>query len=533
MGTGTVTGTVRVSAAAQPRAAAVPARPVRGTLNQPSLVPDRLMVKFRAGASASATADVHRQAGATVVRTVDKLDVQVVRLAPGTAAGAAMAAYRASGLVEYVEQDAYASRMATPTDPQYSSQWHYPQIDLPTAWNTTTGGAVIVAVIDSGIRADHPDLTGVTVTGFDFNSDPDNGDGDGRDSDPTDPGCPNIDPSDLSHGTHVSGTIAARTNNGVGVAGVNWGGVSPTRLMALRVLGQVQPFTNPVNCGVGSYSDIADAIIYAADHGAKVINMSLGGSAGSTTVDSAIAYARARSVTIAAAAGNGSCSPVSYPARNSNVIAVAATTNTNTRASYSNCGLELDVAAPGGSTGAGVLSTTWSPAGGHVYASFQGTSMATPHVSGLIALMISRGINDPTAIQSALQTTATDLGPAGHDNEFGFGLVNAAMAIGGGSAAGRLRAFAGTVSASNLAVESDVVVVTPAGAFTITNAQAGTRSVFAWQDFNGNGVIDTGDSYGRIDSVTIPAGGTTSGVAVTVQRYTGSSITPTGAPLRR
>jgi hypothetical protein len=159
--------------------------------------------------------------------------------------------------------------------------------------------------------------------------------------------------------------------------------------------------------------------------------------------------------------------------------------------------------------------------------------MATPHVAGLIALMISRGITGPAAIQSMLQNTATDLGNPGFDTEFGWGLVNAAAAIGGGAASSRLRAFSGVISGPTITTQSDVVVVQTNGSFTITNAQAGIKSVFAWQDFNGNGQIDAGDSYGRTDNVTITAGGTTTGVAVTVQRYTGSPITPTGAASRR
>ncbi|MDR7422558.1 MAG: S8 family serine peptidase, partial [Armatimonadota bacterium] len=360
-----------------------------------------------------------------------------------------------------------------------------------------------------------------------------NGDGDGRDPDPTDPGCPDIDPTELSHGTHVAGTVAARTNNGAGGAGVNWGGQAATRIMALRVLGQIQPFTDPNNCGVGYYSDIADAIIYAADRGARVINMSLGGGASSSTVDSAISYARGLGVTLVAAAGNDFCGPVSYPARNANVVAVAATTNTNARAAYSNCGPEIDVAAPGGSSAAGVVSATWSPAGGHTYASLQGTSMATPHVSGLVALMISRGITGPATLQSVLETTATDLGTAGRDNEFGAGLVNASAAVAGGSSSTRLRAFSGVSGAGSITVQSNVVIVSSDGAFTITNAQSGTKTVFAWQDVNGNGVVDAGDTFGRRDGVVITAGATTSGVNVTVERYSGAPLTVAGGGLAR
>jgi serine protease len=509
-GIGTVTGSVGVTASALP-AAGVPARPARSNAGRPVLVPDQLLVKFRLSASAAQAESVHAQAGGTVVTTVSRLNVQVVRLRPGSSAAAALAAYRASPLVEFAEQDAYTYATAVPNDPSYGSQWHYPQINLPAAWNITTGSPVIVAVLDTGDRTDHPDR-GNFVQGFDYAASPD-------DSNPTDPGC-GTDPADQSHGTHVAGTIAALTNNGVGVAGVNWAGASGTRIMAVRVID---------GCGSGLYSDLASGITYAADHGARVINMSLGGSADSVTVDNAISYARGLGVTLVAAAGNSGCVPPStvlYPARNANVIAVSATTNTNALASYSSCGPEVDVAAPGGSSGAGVLSTTWSPAGGHVYASFQGTSMATPHVSGVAALIIAAGAaTTPAAIQARLESTATDLGAGGKDSEFGSGLINASGAVSGGAAASQLRVFSGVISGTTITRQSDIVVVATTGSFMITNAQTGIKTVFAWQDFNGNGVVDTGDSYGTRAGVTINNGITTSGVSVTVQRYSGPALT--------
>lgn len=511
-GFGTVTGTVTVEpTAGAPRAAAVPALPLRQAAGRPIYAPDRLMVRFRPGVATAAASAAHRHAGGVVVKSSDRLGVHVVRLAPGVAAASAMAAYRTSGLVETVEQDAYAYASATPNDPEYARQWHYPQINLPAAWDRITGGVVMVAVLDTGIRSDHPDLAGagLIAAGYDFV------DGDG---DPTDPGCPD-DPAEPSHGTHIAGTIAARTNNGTGVAGVVWGGATGVRLLPVRVLD---------GCGSGFYSDIALGIVFAAERGAKIINMSFGGTEGSGVIDAAITLARSMGVTLVAAGGNERCAPVNYPARNPNVIAVAATTNTNARAAYSNCGPEIDVAAPGGTATAGVLSTTWSPAGGHTYASFQGTSMAAAHVAGVAALMFARGITGPAAIQATLEGTATDLGPSGRDNEYGAGLINAAAAVSGGAAASRLRAFAGTLDGGTITIQSAVAEVSAGGTFTITGAHVGTRSIFVWQDANGSRTVDAGDYFGQRDGVPIQPFVTTSGVSVTVQRYGGPPLTVDG-----
>ena len=151
--------------------------------------------------------------------------------------------------------------------------------------------------------------------------------------------------------------------------------------------------------------------------------------------------------------------------------------------------------------------------------------MAAPHVTGVVALMISRGITGPSNIRNVLQSTATDLGAPGRDDVFGYGLVNAAAAVGGGTVATRLRAFSGDIIGSVLAIRSDIVEVLSNGSFLITNAHAGTRTIFAWQDFNGNGILDSGDYFGQTPGVVITDNVTASGVAVTVQRYSGSSVT--------
>ncbi|MDR7400966.1 MAG: S8 family peptidase [Armatimonadota bacterium] len=455
------------------------------------------------------------------MRVIRQLDVHVVRLNPGVAVASALATYRASPLVQYAEQDAYAYALATPNDQYYPLQWHYPKIGLPGAWDVTTGSPVIVAVVDTGIRFDHPDLSGVTVPGYDFFD---------NDPDPTDPGCPTVAPSQASHGTHVAGTVGALTNNSTGVAGVAWGGASAVKIMPIRVLGEDIPSGQ---CGTGTHAAIAQGIMHAGDNGAKVVNLSLGSLASTQTLQDAVNYALARGVALVAAAGNDNLNVVRYPAAYPGVIAVSATACNDTKASYSNYGPQIWVAAPGGDTpdcdGDGypdwILSTWWSPSAGNAYWYLQGTSMATPHVSGVAALLISRGIVGPDAIRTRLRDTAVDLPPAGWDQFFGYGLVNAAAAVGASNPNNAMRAFSGVVSGSVITRQSDVAIVAATGSFTVTNAQAGTKTVFVWQDFNGNGTVDAEDLYGRMDNVVISPGSTTTGVVVTVRRYVGSPLT--------
>ncbi|MGH9197806.1 MAG: S8 family serine peptidase, partial [Acidimicrobiia bacterium] len=209
---------------------------IRRPPNLPLYAPDRLLVKFRTGVQAATVQSVHQQSGGSVIRIIQQLQIHVVRVEPPTIARA-LASYRASPFVEFVENDTYVYAAAIPNDSLYILQWHYPAINLPAAWDVVTGtNCVIVAVIDTGIRA-HPDLT--WVAGFDFFS---------NDPDPTDPGCAR-EPDVFSHGMHVAGTIAALTNNTIGVAGVNWGGSTGTRIMPLRVLGE-----SGSTCGVGTAS---------------------------------------------------------------------------------------------------------------------------------------------------------------------------------------------------------------------------------------------------------------------------------------
>lgn len=171
-----------------------------------------------------------------------------------------------------------------------------------------------------------------------------------------------------------------------------------------------------------------------------------------------------------------------------------------------------------------ILSTSWSPDTGNVYLYNLGTSMASPHVAGVAALLIGRGIVGPAAVQSRLESSAMDLGTAGKDTQHGSGLLNAAAALAGAPTGGRLCAFSGLLSGSQILRGSDAATVADTGAFTVTNAQSGIRSVFAWQDLDNSGTVTAGDLYGQVDGVSIYANQTRSGVAIPVRtRGTGSN----------
>jgi len=540
-GTGRISGTVGVAVTGtSPGAPAVGVhgiRPVRRpSALAPRFVPDQVLVRYRPGATSTQAADLHRRHGTREMRRLDRLDMSVVRIPSGETVDGAIQRLRADPAVQHAEPNYYRYRMnipsgprplATPNDPFYAHQWHYRAVDLPLAWDITTGSAlVVVAVIDTGILSAHEDLAGITVQGYDFYED---------DSNPEDPGCE--DAWDLSHGSHVAGTIAAATNNGRGVAGVNWGGPGKTRIMPLRIFG------NYGGTCTATVADIAAAIVYAADRNARVINMSFGADSYSQFEQNAVTYAYNAGVTLVAAAGNDNEERVIYPAGYANVIGVSATDAANNKAYYSSFGSHVDLAAPGGDVRVGVdlngdgrpdgvLSTSGAPARGiNQYWYFEGTSMAAPHVAGLAALLISKGVTGPAAVQQIMQSTARDLGTPGYDSVYGWGLINAAAALGAPVATNPMRAFSGTLAGSAISLTSDIVPVASDGAYLVTNAQTGVRSVFAWQDANGNGLIDAGDLLGVVHGVVVSAGTTTPGVHIAVTRVlTGTPpITVTGS----
>ncbi len=329
-----------------------------------------------------------------------------------------------------------------PNDTYYYLQWHYPQINLPQAWDLTTGSSdVIVAVVDTGVLMSHPDLSGkLTDTGYDFVSDTSiSNDDDGIDDDPNDPGDSLTPGASSFHGTHCAGTVAASTNNDTGMAGVGWN----TMVMPIRVLG----------IGGGTNYDVLQGVRYAAgldndsgtvpDRTADIISLSLGGTSYSSTEQSVYRQVRAAGIVVIAAAGNNATSTPSYPAAYDGVISVSAVNINSSLASYSNYGSTIDVAAPGGDSGDydgdGYTDLIWSTCGDdstgtikYNYSAKGGTSMATPHVAGVVALMKALAPSlTPDTLDNLLQNgdITNDIGEQGRDDYYGYGLIDAYKAV--------------------------------------------------------------------------------------------------------
>jgi len=306
-------------------------------------------------------------------------------------------------LTESISPNYQYRALLVPNDPDYPQQWNFRSINLESAWEETRGNGVIVAVIDTGISP-VPDLEQTKLAkGYDFVNDQE------------------LATDDNGHGTHVAGTIAQSTNNNLGVAGIAY----EATLMPLKVLG---------NGGGGTVADIAEAIRFAADNNADVINMSMGGGGDSAVLHDAIAYAHGKGVVIVAAAGNSNTNSAAFPARYPEVIAVSALDASGSKAPYSNFGAGVDIAAPGGSMSeddprGGILQNTIDPQTGEsVFRAFQGTSMAAPHVAAVAALVKSVGIEEPDAVAAILKQSARRM-EGDELNHFGAGQLDADAAV--------------------------------------------------------------------------------------------------------
>lgn len=350
--------------------------------------------------------------------------------------------------VLYAEPNYIRQAFTVPNDTRYPMQWHFESIALPSAWELTDGSPaegdddVIVAVLDTGVFMTHTDLVNqLTDSGYDFvSSSSRSNDGDGIDDDPTDPGDSTIRGYSSWHGTHVSGIIAAETNNSRGVAGISWG----AKIMPVRVLG----------LGGGTSYDIIQGIYYAAglendsgtvpDQAADIINLSLGSTASSSAEFTAITAAYEAGAILVAASGNSGTSAKNYPASYDGVLSVTATDFDHEVTSYSNYGSAVDVAAPGGDTSVdanldgspdGIYSTLVDDSTSTRRASYgfyNGTSMAAPHVAGVLALMKAVYPElSPTLVETLLAggLLTDDLGTTGRDDYYGWGEINAFTAV--------------------------------------------------------------------------------------------------------
>ncbi len=394
--------------------------------NGPAYSAGEFLVKFHPGVPERVVRQVNQQHGVSVLEVSPRGKFLRLRVPRAKTVEQMVAIYSKNPHVEYAEPNYLLHAAFTPNDPFYSYQWHldngrYGGIGMEAAWDLEpTGGNsnVIVAVVDTGVAYEDygsykqaPDLAQTSFKqGYDFIN---------NDSHPND---------DNGHGTHVTGTVAQSANNSLGVAGVAFG----TSIMPVKVLDQN---------GSGSTSAVAKGIYFAADNGAHVINLSLGSTFGSTTLKNACSYAYQKGVTLVCAAGNNNSSRSFYPAAyNDYCIAVGATRYDETRAYYSNYGSYLDLVAPGGDVrvdqngdgyGDGVFQQTFSSGNptDFGYWFYQGTSMASPHVAGVAALLIASGVTGPNNIREALESTAKDLGAAGWDQYYGWGRVDAEAAL--------------------------------------------------------------------------------------------------------
>ncbi|MCJ7740309.1 S8 family peptidase [Candidatus Microgenomates bacterium] len=371
--------------------------PIFAKPSQP-FAPDKILVKFRENTPDVIKEKFQKQFETKIKDKISRLDVEVMQISRKNLTDL-VNQFLLLPFIEYAEPDFVATTMDVPNDPYFNLnlQWGMQKVKAPDAWKISTSNpGVKIAILDTGIDRDHEDLSSKITDNWNCTDSP-------------------LDDDSYGHGTHVAGIAAAATNNGTGVAGLGYN----ASLMNVKVLG---------DDGSGYYSWIANCITWAADNGAKVINMSLGGPSKSKTLENAVNYAWQKGAVIVAAAGNSGNSSPTYPAYYTNVIAVAATDSNDKKASWSSYGRWVDVAAPG----VDIYSTfpnhpyTIGKKLGYDYGS--GTSMATPHVSGLAALVWSSSFGTSNAnVRKRIESKADKI--SGSIMYWTYGRINALKAV--------------------------------------------------------------------------------------------------------
>ena len=449
--------------------------------------PDSVIVELTGDVRAAGVSTLIRDVNAREYEISELINRVIVKVPKGESLSHFMEKLRESPMVKSVEPNSLVYAAAIPNDPYYAwyQQPWLQAMNLPAAWDISTGSqSIVIAVVDTGLRYGHEDFDNFTIIdGHDFVGD---------DPYPFDDCIEPYDPIIASHGTHVAGTIGAYTNNRTGVAGVDWA----VRLMPVRVLGAK---------GYGSISNVADGITWAVNNGAHIINLSLGTFEYSSTLHTAVRNAYNSGVILVAASGNDGINTLYYPAAYDEVIAVGAAGNWINPlevASFSNGGPGLDLIAPG----VGVWSTNYnSVTKGLDYQPADGTSMACPHVAGVIGLMLAHNLSlRPDEVKTILRDTAVrQLNGEVWGLRQGYGFINAYAAI-----------TQATFDKARLILVDDqlnpisnVVTPEPDRKFSMSNIPAASKLyVFGWLDVDGSGTLDVTDYSGYKQISTLGSG---------------------------
>ncbi len=352
---------------------------------------DELLVQWVPGLSESERLSAIDEMGLRELKYMPRLSVSHVNL-DGESVALAMRRLGDDPRLRFAEPNYEARAIGTPNDPYFSEQWNLSRIGVQEAWRQTRGVGATVAVLDTGVEPGGTDGINDLRQGKDFVY--------GREMYDA-----------YGHGTHVAGTVAQNTDNARGAAGVAPGAT----VIPVKVLG---------DDGSGWISDIAAGVEWSTDQGADVVTMSLGSWGASRTMSEAVRYAVDNGTVVIAAAGNEDTGQLNYPAAYPEVISVGASTSSDRLSSFTNWGEDLDLVAPG----VDILQEVWDGRNFY-YSAWSGTSMATPHVAGVAALIMSLGVDDPHVVRDILRRSAQDLGDEGHDKWFGYGVLDAEAAV--------------------------------------------------------------------------------------------------------